>query len=78
MTEADLLVGFSDNLEYMMKKHGVNQSELSRESGVSREAINKYLNCQRMPSLKAIVNLSYALKCDLDDLVPFTTTLIID
>lgn len=76
MTEADLLITFSDNLRYMMNEHCINQSELSRESGISRQSINSYLNAQRMPSLKAVVNLSYALNCDLDDLVPFTTALI--
>lgn len=76
MTGTELLITFSDNLEYMMKAADINQSELSRKSGISRESINKYLNCQRMPSLKAIVNLCYALNCDLDDLVPFTTSLI--
>lgn len=76
MTEADLLITFSNNLRYMMSEHCINQSELSRESGISRQAINSYLNAQRMPSLKAVINLSYALNCDLDDLVPFTTSLI--
>ena len=76
MTEADLLITFSDNLRYMMSEHYINQSELSKESGISRQAINSYLNARRMPSLKAVINLSYALNCDLDDLVPFTTSMI--
>lgn len=74
MTETDLLDSFAENVNCEMKRIGMDQSELARKSGVSRQAINRYLNRQRMPNLKSIVNICYALNCDYDDILPFLTS----
>lgn len=74
MNELDLLYEFADNLKYYMDKKDFTQSDLARESYISRESINKYLNAQRMPTLKSIVNICCALKCEFDDLIPFITS----
>lgn len=76
MTEIDLLDSFAENVHYEMRRMGMDQSELARKSGVSRQAINRYLNRQRMPNLKSIVNICYALNCDYDDILPFLTSLV--
>lgn len=76
MTEMDLLDSFAENVSYMMEREGIDQSDLARYSGISRQAINRYLNKQRMPNLKSIVNICYALNCDYDDILPFLTSLV--
>lgn len=76
MTEIDLLDSFAENVNCEMRRNGIDQSELARKSGVSRQAINRYLNRQRMPNLRSIVNICYALNCDYDDILPFLTSLV--
>lgn len=59
MTEQELIESFAGNLDYIMRSEHMNQSELARRSHLSRESICKYLKGQRMPTLKALMNLSY-------------------
>ena len=62
MTEQELIESFAGNLDYIMRSEHMNKSELARRSHLSRESICKYLNGHRMPTLKALMNLSYALR----------------
>lgn len=71
MSEVEFISIFADNLRDLMESQGLSQRELSRESDVSHVTISMYLKKQRMPSVKSLINLSLALDCDLDDLVPF-------
>ena len=60
-----VLIGdFSDFYAYAVEIMG-------RRSHLSRESICKYLKGQRMPTLKALMNLSYALRCNIEELTPF-------
>lgn len=76
ISEIELLNVFASNLKYIMEYEEITQSELARKSGLSQSAINKYLNANRMPNLKAIVNICYALDCRIDDLIPTTCVVI--
>lgn len=60
---------FSANLRYLMNEKEMGQRELSKRSGISRSTIQDYLNQKTLPGYQAIVNLAYALECDLDDLI---------
>lgn len=71
MSEVECIDIFADNLRDLMESQGISQRELSRESGVDNAAISRYLKKQRMPTVKSLVNISLALDCDLDDLIPF-------
>lgn len=70
MTELDLIDIFRENLIDMMKEVGITRKELALEASLSESAINKYLAGDRMPTIKAMVNICYALECDLSDLIP--------
>lgn len=70
ISETEAIEIFSDNLRDIMKDARINQSELARESRLTQCTISKYLNKQRMPSMKAIMNLCYALNCSYQDLLP--------
>lgn len=70
MSEVEFIDIFGDNLRDLMEERGFSQRELSKESGVSNVTISRYIKKERMPTAKSLINLSIALECDLDDLVP--------
>lgn len=61
---------FSDNLRDIMNDAQINQSELAIVSHLTQGTISKYLKKQQMPTMKAIMNLCYALSCSYQDLLP--------
>lgn len=71
MTELEWMDSFGDNLKDLMKKTGINQEELAYKTNISQSNISRYINRQNMPSVRAIVNLAYALNCSTDDLIDF-------
>lgn len=71
MSEQEWLNCFGDNLKILLKDAGMSQNELAEESGLSKGTISQYINKQKMPGAKALVNISYALDCTLDDLMDF-------
>lgn len=71
MTENEWIELFSDNLMSLMCENHISQKELAEETGLSVKTINSYINETRKPSIKAILNISYALDCDLMDLIDF-------
>lgn len=66
---------FGDNLSELMKERDITQRELASMSGLSVGSINAYINYQSPPGVKAIVNLSYALDVDLNELLDFGDTI---
>lgn len=70
MSEVEFIDIFADNLRDIMQEVGITQSELADESGLSRATINRYLAKQRLPTLKALINICNVLDCDLDELIP--------
>lgn len=71
MTEVEWLDIFSVNLIDMLKEQGYSQEELAYETNLSQGTISKYINKKQMPSLKAIINIAYALECSIDELIDF-------
>ena len=69
MINQEWLDKFGDYLKNIMVERGHTQESLSREAGLTQGTISKYINKKRIPSLKAIINLSYALGCSVDDLI---------
>lgn len=70
MSEVEFIDIFADNLRDIMQEVGITQSELADESGLSRATINRYLAKQRLPTLKALINICDVLDCGLDELIP--------
>ena len=71
MTEAEWLDIFSNNLIDMFNEQGYSQEELAYETNLSQSTISKYINKKQLPSLKAIINIAYALDCSIDELIDF-------
>ena len=70
MSEVELIDIFSDNLRDLMDERGFSQRALANESGINHASISRYLKKERIPTVRALINLSVALECNLDDLVP--------
>lgn len=71
MSESEWLDIFGDNLKDMMDEYGISQRELADECGLSESNISRYINKQQVPGIKALVNIAYALDCDVSDLIDF-------
>lgn len=71
MTEVEWLDIFASNLASTMKDGGFTQVELAEESGLAQSTISSYLNKQKLPGIKAVLNISYALDCEVGELIDF-------
>lgn len=71
MTEQEWLDIFGDNLAEIMAEQGYSQRDLADEAGLSESAISYYVNKQRLPSIKAIINMAYVLDQDLNNFIDF-------
>lgn len=70
ISEVEFIDIFADNLRDIMYEMDISEGELARTTGMTRAAISRYLNKKRMPTLKALVNLSYVLCVPITDLIP--------
>lgn len=75
MTELEWMDIFSDNLVEMMKDAGMTQRELADAAGLSESVVSYYINKQRVPGLKAIINLADVLNCTTAELIDFGDTI---
>ena len=60
---------FSDNLRDLIQEEGITQKQLAEESGIDQSDLSRYINGLQMPSVKAVVNLAYALDRNIDELI---------
>lgn len=70
ISEVEFIDIFSDNLRDVMKEVGISQKQLAKEARMTQGAISHYLRKERMPSVRAIMNLCYVLDCEYSDLLP--------
>ena len=75
MSETEWLDNFGDNLSFLLADYGLTQGELAEMTGLSEPTISSYINKRRMPGAKAILNISYALKISIDDLIDYGDTI---
>ena len=71
ITEMEWIDTFGDNLREIMQERGYTQVELADKTYLSQATISNYIHKKTVPTIKAVVNLSYALDCRVDDLVDF-------
>lgn len=76
MTEQNYLEAFAYNLDYIMQNEDITQSELAKRSNIGKSTISKYLNAKQMPTMKTISNICYALGCEIEDIIPLTSSLV--
>lgn len=71
MTKEMWVDSFSDSLRCHMRLAGMGQRELAALSGIPQSSISRYIQGTRMPSAMAILNIAYALDCQISDLIDF-------
>lgn len=71
MSEVEWMKIFSGNLKSLMEETGMTQSQLAEAAHLDKSTISTYVNCVKMPSVRSIVNLAYALDCSVVDLTDF-------
>lgn len=75
MTETQWIDAFGDNLASMLDEARLTQKDLAEMTGISEGAISYYIKKQRMPGLKAILKIAYALDCEVSELIDFGSTI---
>lgn len=71
MSELEWMDIFGDNLKSLLEEQWMSQQELADATGISKSTISRYINKQCMPSVAALVNIAYALNCEIDDILYF-------
>ena len=69
MKKQKWLDDFAYNLFEMMDYTNTSQRELSELTGLSRQTIIRYLSGSTAPSMIAILNISKALDCEIEELI---------
>lgn len=69
MTNKELANDISINIKKRMEQIDMTPAELSKLSNVHKSTLSHYLKGNRVPSIKDIVRIAYALKCKIGDLV---------
>lgn len=71
MTEYEWLNHFGDALAEKLKDARMTQRELADATGLDEGTISRYIRKQRIPTVRAIINICYELACDTDELIDF-------
>jgi transcriptional regulator with XRE-family HTH domain len=60
---------FSNVVLKAMERHGYTNKTLSEATGITASAISQYLSGRRIPEIRSIINMAYALNLTVDDLL---------
>ena len=71
MSQQEWLDIFGDNLANILEEERISQKELSRLTGLSESTISRYINKLQMPTVRAIINISYALDWSFEDMLNY-------
>lgn len=71
MTRYEWLCKFRLKLRQLMEEKGVTQRELADKLYVSEATVSKYINGELMPSVRMVINISYALNVSIDSFTYF-------
>lgn len=71
MSQQEWLDIFGDNLASILEEEHISQKELSRLTGLSESTISRYINKLQMPTVRAIINISYALDWSFEDMLNY-------
>ena len=71
MTREDWIENFGENLLDILSEKKLKQRDLSEITGIPTSTISDYINGKALPSAVAVLNISYALEVDCNDLIDF-------
>lgn len=75
MSELEWMRIFGEKLQFLLKDAWMTQKELADAIGVNESTISRYINAERMPSVKAIVNICYEFGIEPTELIDFGDTI---
>ena len=62
---------FGDNLASILEEERMSQRELARLTGLNESTISRYINKLQMPTVRAIINISFALEWQFEDMLNY-------
>lgn len=65
---------FVKNLVRIMRRENISQRELARKANLSEATVSRYVKGTRFPNSKAMIELSKALNCRIENLTQEQTT----
>lgn len=71
MSEVEWLKTFSNNLYFVMKERGLTQEDIAGMTGHTQATVSRWLNGTQAPTVFAVLNLSYALDIECNELIDF-------
>ena len=69
MTRFEFIRDFAFNLKILMNERCMSQADLSYASKIDKGTISRYVQGDIMPTLKNVINIAVALRCDINDLI---------
>ena len=66
MNREEWLCGFRFRVRQLMNEKNITQRELAYKLYISEAAVSRLLNGNLMPSMKTVINISYALNVSID------------
>ena len=71
MGQQEWLNIFGDNLASILEEERISQRELARLTGLNESTISRYINKLQMPTVRAIINISFALEWQFEDMLNY-------
>ena len=71
MGQQEWLDIFGDNLASILEEERISQRELARLTGLNESTISRYINKLQMPTVRAIINISFALEWQFEDMLNY-------
>ena len=71
MGQQEWLNIFGDNLASILEEERMSQRELARLTGLNESTISRYITKLQMPTVRAIINISFALEWQFEDMLNY-------
>ena len=71
MGQQEWLNIFGDNLASILEEERMSQRELARLTGLNESTMSRYINKLQMPTVRAIINISFALEWQFEDMLNY-------
>ena len=71
MTKSEWCCRFGNKLRKLLEEKDMTQNELADKLYISKSTVSRLINGDLMPSIKMVVNISYALNVSIDSFTYF-------
>lgn len=69
MTEHELRQLFAKRISRKLVANDMKQIDLAEQTGIPKQTISRYMNCQRKPTYDVVIRIAQALSCRPGDLI---------